>query len=218
MLVPQLAATTDGTEQPDGVEFVPKIWGAGSVTAEELEAASRAGTHLLGFNEPDMAGQANLPVEQALDLWPRLMDTGLRLGAPAVAFGADQPASWFDRFMVGAAERGLRVDFVPLHWYGADFSAAAVDHLRGYLDAVHARWDLPLWLTEYALTDFTGATPRYPSEAEQSAFARAVVPALDALPYLERHAWFTLSTDASPTGLWSGGVPNATGEAYRDTG
>ena len=43
---------------------------------------------LLGFNEPDLAEQANMTVEKALELWPRLEATGMRLGSPAVACGA----------------------------------------------------------------------------------------------------------------------------------
>ena len=106
-----------------------------------------------------MAGQANMTVERALDLWPQLQATGMRLGAPAVAFGGDRPGGWLDRFMSGAAARGFRVDFIPLHWYGSDFSSAAAGHLRGYLQAVHDRYRKPIWITEYALIDFTGPTP-----------------------------------------------------------
>lgn len=211
------ASTTGDTARPEGVEFVPMIWGADAVNSKDLDNATREGKQLLGFNEPDMPGQADMPAARALELWPKLEGTGLRLGAPSVAYGADQSGSWFDQFMTGAGERGLRVDFIPLHWYGADFGPDAVDHLRGYLEAVHARWKKPIWLTEYALTDFTGSSPRYPSEAEQTAFVKSVVPMLGSLSFLERHAWFTLSTDASPTGLCGkDGALNATGRAYRD--
>ncbi|MEV0408193.1 glycosyl hydrolase [Actinoallomurus sp. NPDC050550] len=92
-----------------------------------MKEAKAGGTTLLGFNEPDMAGQANMSVEQALALWPRLQATGMRLGAPAVAFGADRPGGWLDRY-----------------------------------------------------------------------------------------AWFTLSTKTSPTGLYTGANANASGAAYRD--
>ena len=83
----------------------------------------RGHRYLLGFNEPDLGDQANMPVEQALDLWPRLMGTGLILGSPSVATGGELPGGWLDRFMKGAKKRKLRVDFITLHWYGADFRA-----------------------------------------------------------------------------------------------
>lgn len=209
------ASNTQGITAPAGVEFVPMIWGPGSVTDAELNQAKALGTTLLGFNEPDMAGQANMTVERALDLWPRLQATGMRLGAPAVAFGGDQPGGWLDRFMSGAAARGYRVDFIPLHWYGSDFSSAATGHLRGYLQAVHDRYRKPVWLTEYALIDFTGSVPRYPSQAEQSDFIRNSTAMLQSLSFVERYSWFTLSTSTSPTGLYTGTTANTSGAAYR---
>lgn len=42
------------------------IWGAASVTDASLAQARAAGPYLLGFNEPDMAQQSNMPVDQAL--------------------------------------------------------------------------------------------------------------------------------------------------------
>lgn len=212
------SSNTQGITAPPGVEFVPLIWGPGSVTDAELNQAKALGTTLLGFNEPDMAGQANMSVERALDLWPRLQATGMRLGAPAVAFGGDQPGGWLDRFMSGAAARGLRVDFIPLHWYGSDFSRAATDHLRGYLQGVYNRYRKPIWLTEYALIDFTGPAPRYPNQAEQTDFVRNSTAMLQGLSFVERYAWFTLSTSTSPTGLYNGTAANQSGAAYRAAG
>lgn len=208
-------STTPGAVTgPAGTEFVPMIWGAADVNATALAQAAQQGTELLGFNEPDLAGQAAMSPDQALDLWPQLEATGLRLGAPAVAYGGDTPGGWLDQFMSGAAARGYRVDFIPLHWYGGDFSSAAADELRGYLQAVYDRYHKPIWLTEYALTDFSG-TPRYPTAQQQTDFVTSSTAMLDSLPFVERYAWFTLSTATSPTGLYDGTVPNSSGVAYR---
>ncbi|MFJ6464621.1 glycosyl hydrolase [Streptomyces sp. NPDC091387] len=212
------ASSSGQVAKPDGVEYVPMIWGPGSVTDTELGQAAQSGTQLLGFNEPDSGTQANLSPEQALDLWPRLQSTGLRLGAPAVATGADLAGGWLDRFMQGADQRGLRVDFIPLHWYGADFGPDAANQLRGYLQAVHDRYHKPIWLTEYGLIDFSQGVPRYPSEQEQTAFIKSSAQMLNGLDFMERYAWFTLSTVTSPTGLYDGTTPNASGRAYHDAG
>ena len=112
---------------------------------------------LLGFNEPDLASQSNMSVAQALALWPRLMATGMSLGSPAVASGAATPGGWLDQFMAGAKARGYRVDFITVHWYGGDFRAGpAAQELESYLQAVYARYHLPVWLTEFALTSYSG--------------------------------------------------------------
>lgn len=209
------ASSTGPVAAPAGVEYVPMIWGPGSVTDAELGRAAEEGTALLGFNEPDQPAQADMTPEQALDLWPRLESTGLRLGAPAVSYGGDVAGGWLDRFMRGAAERGLRVDFIPLHWYGGDFGPDAVNQLRGYLQAVHDRYGKPVWLTEYGLTDFTQNPPRYPGEQEQTAFVASSTRMLEGLDFVERYAWFTLSTRTAPTGLYDGTTANASGRAYR---
>ncbi|HEX5117061.1 MAG TPA: sigma-70 family RNA polymerase sigma factor [Pseudonocardiaceae bacterium] len=209
------ADTPQGITAPKGVEFVPMMWGAASVTAANLAQAEQDGTELLGFNEPDMSGQANMSVSQALDLWPQLQATGMRLGSPAVATGGDQAGGWLDQFMSGAAQRGYRVDFITLHWYGSAFSSAAVGQLRGYIEAVHQRYHKPIWLTEYALINFGGGQ-KYPTQAQQAAFVTGSSAMLDSLPYVQRYAWFALPSQGDDTGLYqAGGTPTQVGVAYR---
>ncbi len=207
-----------GVTTPKGVDFVPMIWGGGSVTASALDQARSAGSrYLLGFNEPDMAGQANMSVDQALELWPQLMATGLTLGSPSVAYGGADAGGWLDRFMSGAASKGYRVDFITLHWYGGDFvTANAVNQLKSYIQAVYDRYHKPIWLTEYALIDFSNGT-RFPTQAQQAAFCTASIAMLDSLPYVQRYAWFALPADDTKdsTGLYkSGPTPTDVGRAF----
>ncbi|MDX8035394.1 sigma-70 family RNA polymerase sigma factor [Lentzea sp. BCCO 10_0856] len=213
------AVHPDGIATPPNVEFVPMIWGTKFTDDATLARAKANGKVLLGFNEPDFPDQANMTPEQALDLWPKLAATGLRLGSPAVAHSGDKAGGWLDRFMTGAAQRGLRVDFIAVHWYGSDFSEAAVGHLKNYLDAVHRRYGKPMWLTEYSLIDFSSGSARYPTQAQLAAFARGSSAMMESLPYVERYAWFALPADKPGTGLYApGGTPNEAGAAYRDAG
>jgi hypothetical protein len=209
------STTHDGISGPG---FVPMIWGAKSTDAATLAQAKQAGPYLLGFNEPDMSAQANMTVDQALSLWPELMKTGKVLGSPAVAYGGDTAGGWLDRFMSGAQAKGYRVDFIALHWYGGDFSTPnAVAQLKSYLQAVYNRYHKPIWLTEFALTDFAGGGTRYPTDDQQAAFVTAATRMLDGLPWLQRYAWFGLpADDGKPSsGLFhSGAVETAAGRAF----
>ncbi|MFG1610526.1 sigma-70 family RNA polymerase sigma factor [Actinoplanes sp. NPDC049265] len=206
---------------PAGVEFVPMIWDERNVTAGTLAEAKREGDGtLLGFNEPDMKGQADMTVELALAKWPELEKTGLRLGAPAVAFGGETENGWLDRFMDGAKAKGLRVDFIPIHWYGSDFSAAAVGQFLGYVDAVHKKYGKPVWITEYGLMNF-GGTPKYPSTAQIVAFIKGSTAGLEKRSYVERYAWFGLPAvgDSVDFGLYQdASTPTEAGKAYRAAG
>ncbi|MGF7237356.1 MAG: glycosyl hydrolase, partial [Frankia sp.] len=212
------STTHAGLTTPAGVQFVPMIWGAASVTDDALAQARANGPDLLTFNEPDRSDQANLTPTQALNLWPQLMASGMTLGSPSVSSGATDPSGWLGRFMSGAAARGYRVDFITLHWYASDFSSAAsTARLRGYIQAVYNRYHRPIWLTEYALINFAGGASHYPSDAQQAAFITASTQMLDGLPYLARYAWFTLpAKDTGPsTGLYhSGARPTAAGRAF----
>ena len=187
-------------------EFVPMIWGADDARQMAIDPG---GDYLLGFNEPDVADQANLTVDEALAWWPQLVATGRRLGSPAVSSGAATAGGWLDRFLSGAASRGLPVDFVALHWYGSDFTDAgnATLDLCDYLASVYDRYGKPIWLTEYALADFTRgvADARYPTPAQQRAFVDASVPMLESLPFVQRYAWFALCDSGSSyhTSLYS---------------
>ncbi|WP_328367702.1 sigma-70 family RNA polymerase sigma factor [Micromonospora zamorensis] len=197
-----------GISTPRGVTFVPMIRSAENVTATELARARAAGPDLLTFNEPDMPEQANMTVEQALDLWPQLMATGSRLGSPAVAWGGPDPQGWLDRFMTGAQARGHRVDFITLHWFGADFTTStAVDQLRRYLQAVHQRYRKPIWLTEFALIRFDSGGAQFPGQEQQAAFLTAATTMLGQQSYVQRYAWFGLpATDKDRSGLFSNGT------------
>jgi putative glycosyl hydrolase len=206
-----------GISAARAVRFVPMIWGPGSVNAGALRQARQHGHILLGFNEPDMPSQSNMTVAAALSLWPRLMATGMRLGSPAVASDAATPGGWLDRFLRGAAARGYRVNFITVHWYGGDFATApAVSQLKHYLQAIHGRYHKPIWLTEFALTNF-GTTATFPSRRLQAAFLTAATAMLDRLSYVQRYAWFALPASATDgtVGLFRNGpVATRVGRAF----
>jgi RNA polymerase sigma factor (sigma-70 family) len=212
------STTHDGIATPKSATFVPMIWGADSVTSKTLAQAKAAGPYLLGFNEPDMGAQSNMTPEKALSLWPKLMSAGKVLGSPAVAYGGDRAGGWLDTFMSGAKAKGYRVDFITLHWYGGDFNAAdATGQLKSYIQAVYKRYHKPIWLTEFALIDFSNGT-RFPSQSQQAAFVTASTKMLAGLPYVQRYAWFGLPAkdDEPSTGLFkSGGVATAPGRAFQ---
>ena len=180
--------------------FVPMISGVKRLA--DIDKAKAFGTTLLGFNEPDHEEETKMTPQQALDLWPQLMATNMRLGSPAPASNAQKRGSWFDQFMSGVKAKGYRVDFICLHRYEKNFADinAAVKDLRTYLEEVHERYpDMPIWLTEFALTNYSVTGAKFPTEDQQAAFATASVKMLRALPYVERYAWFAMPPTKDPT-------------------
>lgn len=224
-------------------EFVPMIWGANDVTEQNLEYV-RAGheegrfTHLLTFNEPDLPGNdglsANMSVDDALALWPQLMEAEIPLSSPAVSYySPTQGNSWLDEFMQKAEELDYRVDFIAIHIYQSFYSDGAVSQLKETLDALYDRYRIPVWLTEFGAIDIIArdshAGQVSPSCTEQNAqkYVVQVTDMLEQCGYVERYSWFVdnfagLYGDARPweapytTLYYDDDTISGTGETYRD--
>jgi len=202
---------------PDGVKFVPMIYGK---PGREFLAKMRAKLNqqgcleLLGFNEPDHKDQSDMSVEQALELWPSLMELGLRLGSPACAHPDKE---WMLAFMKGVEERHLRVDFVTVHSYGG----LSVDGLMNQLASVHKTFRRPLWITEFGVGDWkakTRAENQYHPE-QIVKYMEKILPRLDHCSFVERYAWFPSKPDNAalgPCALFNDdGSLTPVGQAYR---
>lgn len=204
---------------PEGMDFIPMVRSRQSAPEQILRVGEDAKNHqiteLLGLNEPDAKSQDDMTVAQALDMWPLLMETGLRLGSP----GCIHPdKDWMLEFMAGVKERDLRVDFVCVHSYGSPNARALVNRL----ETVHKMYDRPLWITEFGVGDWQAKTVeenRHKPEVVLR-FMDDVLPMLDDLDFLERYAWFPAMPDRVPlatSALFDAeGTLTPLGERYRD--
>jgi hypothetical protein len=185
-----------------GVPFVPMVWGDwcnGASTCPALPAslAANGNQDLLTFNEPDNTSQSNMSVARAIQLWPELEATGLQLSSPAVT-GSPSGSAWLASFMADAHAQGLRVDFLALHWYG---DCSNPQNLINYLSGMEASYGLPEWLTEFSCVNDSAAT--------NANYIQQLAPQLEALPYLQRFAWFT--NRPYPGGYQNTGLLDASG-------
>ncbi len=171
------------------VQFVPMLWGTGRNFKRGLEAV-RGAKVLLGFNEPDLVKQSSIPVDEALAVWPDLSGAVERIGSPAPAHAL---APWMREFMRKVDADQLKVDFVAVHWY----SGPKAERFLRFLERVHETYHRPIWITEFAVAQ-RKQHPQGIDPALVQSFMRQVIPALDALPYVERYAWFGLSCKSKP--------------------
>jgi hypothetical protein len=121
-------------------------------------------------------------------------------------------------------ERGYRVDFLAVHWYGDNFAVEeAVNTLKDFLEAVHHKFKLPIRLNEYSLIRWSDP-PGYPSWEEQAEFAAKSIEMLERLRFVERYAWYSLppwwTSDSSETAAlyYQNREPTPVGIAYRRAG
>ncbi|HEY5653819.1 MAG TPA: glycosyl hydrolase, partial [Pontiella sp.] len=172
---------------PKEVEFIPMIWGRWTANEEYLSKITPDKySALLGFNEPDQHEQSNMSVEEALELWPKLMATGMRLGSPA---GVHPDGEWMKRFMKEIDARGYRVDFITVHSYKGSSSR----YFLWWLKKIHKMYNRPIWITEFAVGDwdaYDGRKNRHSPETIYK-YMKQVLPALEKRDYIERYAWYS---------------------------
>jgi hypothetical protein len=142
-------------------------------------------TQALAFNEPDQANQANMTVAAAIAQWPSLMQSGLRVGAPAVSSSgvSGQGLSWLYSFMSQATNLGYRVDFIPLHLYQCSWTTT---QFSNYLAGVYQTTGKPVWVTEFNDTDFSSGCNQTPSS--EASNIGGYISMMESCPFVERYA------------------------------
>ena len=165
--------------------FVPMAWGKGSLPSVHSPV-------ILGFNEPDGAAQSNLTVQQATSLWSHVTSCGDRIGSPATAGNPSTTGSWLEQFMDAAP----KVDFICVHWYAPPNSASFLKEI----DAIHAKYNKPIWVTEFAVADWSGKFPGGFSVSLVETFMKEACAGLDARPFVERYTWKTRTTEDTNMG------------------
>lgn len=145
------------------VDFNPMQWGKFNLDPDNYNTASQlpltvrfpdwlSRGHplvLLGFNEPDGVDQANLTVDQALELWPQVMAARLPLASP-VAKGWTR--TWMGDWMAEAGNRGYRVDYLAMHTYPGPDALDIVTNIESFSAAYGDRQVL---LTEFGFVDWS---------------------------------------------------------------
>ncbi len=204
---------------PAGVELVPMIWGLGQNTTSNLATIKSKYKTLLGFNEPESSNPIKL--SDALAAWPSIVGTGLRIGSPAPGGTTLKKGDWFFDFMANVTASGLKPDFICLHYYPYTFNVTAgVQNFQTYLQRVYDYYQLPIWVTEYAMVDYLaeGGWVTPPNLRTQAEYATAASAMLQGLHFVERFAWFALPQNKNqpPTNLYDTvGKITQVGSAYK---
>lgn len=184
--------------------YAPMLWGTGAVhtsiwEANVITAIASGSTHILSFNEPDVAAQSNLAPADAAAAYMQYIQPyagKVKLGAPSVTNGpAPMGLTWLGNFMDACTS--CTIDFVVVHWYD---SATNIAYFKSHIQAAYAQSGKNLWLSEFGATG---------TDAEIEAFFQTVLPWLDSLDYVERYSYFM----ATP-----GLLLNSAGTALSDYG
>ncbi|TWT85408.1 Glycosyl hydrolase catalytic core [Posidoniimonas polymericola] len=192
-------------------EYVPirqqRWWPAYPTNKEEV-------THLLGYNEPNnpvedaYTSLGNGSVDTAIAVWPELLQSGLRVGSPAVTDGGK---AWLYEFMDKAIAADLRVDYIAIHNYQAGQSAAS---LKSWLQDVYDRYHLPIWITEFNNgANWTGGAD--PTYAQNAQWVADITEMMDTTPWIERYSIYS-RVEAVREMTYSDGSLTPAGQVYHN--
>ncbi|KIO31303.1 glycoside hydrolase family 128 protein [Tulasnella calospora MUT 4182] len=164
--------------------FYAMQWGSGNITSACTKFKKSGSKYLLGFNEPDNAGQSNLSPETAASLWKRYIEPikaanrKVKLISPAVTnAGAPGGLAWLDSFL--AACHGCHIDGIAIHWYGG-----WIDDFKAFINDAK-KYNKPLYLTEFGL-----AWDQYATVDSFLQFLPLALSYLDSEPAVVKYAYF----------------------------
>ena len=154
-----------------------------------------------------------------------MVDTGLRLGSPAPASYTGGTFTWLKEFVDGVKARGLRLDFLAVHFYL--YKGQTIDDFRKFLTEVRETYPgWRVWITEISITPGGAAGAKGAPSEDQIAFLDSVHTMITSefADVVEKFAWFTNRWD--PCGPNCGGpqgydlinhtdaTPTALGKVY----
>jgi len=206
--------TTD-TGLPSGIEYVPMLWGTsffGGWLSGIETILSSGSDYIMGFNEPDMASQANMSPSEAAGYYMQYITPfsgSAKLISPAVTSSSSdgEGLSWFEEFMTDCSS--CNITGLAVHWYGD-----SIDDFTSFVDdavSTASTYGLEeVWITEFALSADTSGVVDQSTTAD---FVTQAVTYMDAQSSVTRYAYFMCAEDY----LLTDGALNSVGSAYTST-
>ncbi|KAN0127039.1 Glycosyl hydrolase catalytic core domain containing protein [Russula decolorans] len=179
------------------VEFVPTVHSISDVY--DIPSVLKRGyaKYAKFFNEPEISSQANVPVNQAHELWMQyfepLTNLGYNLVAPAVT-GAGM--EWMTTFL-SLCNGKCSIYALDFHYYGLD-----VGEFETSVNSFHALLpSVPVWITELGCHDYSGKNQPC-TQGVFDTFFPGVMSYVESTSWIEQAAWFGMFTTSEiPMGL-----------------
>lgn len=187
------------TESKDvGAPFIPMMHKVQDSTAEawlaNVDKAVKGGSKaVMGFNEPDIAEQANMTPEAACAAWKEYMNPiasahpDVTILGPSVSNSgsATQGLQWLDTFhkiCPDAIVHGSNIHFYDI------YEEATIDRFKAHVEKAAANYGKPVWLTEF------GLNPGSASEEQAAKFLKEAIEYLDSSASVSGYSYFMVGT------------------------
>lgn len=179
-----------GMNSTANLEYCPMRWGNDWPTWETIFAKTGV-AHLLGYNEPDHPEQSNISVDLAVAEWPKMLQTGLRLGSPSTT-----DFSWLYQFIDKCNAKNYRVDYVTIHGY---WGSKSPQEWYNDLRTIHEKTGKPIWITEWNnganWTNESWPSGTAAQQQKQLTDITAILNVLDTARFMERYSIYNWVED-----------------------
>lgn len=201
-----------------GTQFIPMMHGPTKSTAQEWlanvdKAIKKGSKAVMGFNEPDIAAQANLSPEAACSAWKEYMNPcaakGVTVLGPSVSNSGspNQGLDWLSKFHDVCPD--AIVDATNIHFYDI-YESATIDRFKAQVEKAAKLYNKPVWVTEFGLNPGS-ATPE-----QAASFLKDAMAYLDSSDKVQGYSWFMVGEGENQ--LNSGSGLSAIGKVYAGNG
>ncbi|KAF2134802.1 glycoside hydrolase family 128 protein [Dothidotthia symphoricarpi CBS 119687] len=186
-----------------GAPFVPMMHKPSDSTAEawlaNVDTAVKAGTKaVMGFNEPDVAAQANMTPEAACTSWMEYMNpiasshSDVTILGPSVSNGVGTDAApmglnWLTDFHTACPD--AIVHATNIHFYDIP-SDETITRFKTQIEKAAALYSKPVWVTEFGLN--TGSA----TDAQAASFLKQAMEYMDGSDLVEGYSYFMVADGA----------------------
>jgi len=192
-----------------GMDYLPMVW---TSSPDRIAGAKRyldskpKPRMLMGINEPNLSGQANLNPQQAAEVWKELSRMAKAKGVPltgphmAISAPGNEIVKGYDPIQKKERNLSYMIDFLDafFHYAGKDSTDGIgihaygnVGELKWAVGELHKKYGKPIWVSEFAEWGARDveAEIRYMIEA---------VDFMERAPHVAGYAWFKERFDKGP--------------------
>jgi len=159
--------------QAKGIDFTPCVWNSDYKIADAL-AQNAAPKYVLGFNEPDQSGQANMTTSEVIDAWGKLADETPKdsiLVGPAMSDGA---WDFMDAVYEGIKSAGYRLDAIGYHCYRTDMNGFGFSNSQRSIPWMADKYGVPVVVSECGYTQWGLEFPYNATDMANTVLAETV--------------------------------------------
>jgi hypothetical protein len=186
------------TSSDVGAPFVPMMHKPSDSSADEwlanVEKAVKGGSKaVMGFNEPDIAAQANLTPEAACSAWKEYMNPIAESHSDVTIIGPGvsnsnidgEGLTWLSKFQSVCPD--ATIHSTNVHFYDI-YDEGTVDRFQAHVEKAISMTNKPVWVTEF------GLNPGSASPEQAAEFLKGCMKYLDGNDKVQGYSYFMVGT------------------------